>query len=601
MTHDEDRTAVDFGAIASQIVKTRTDFGRLFDEVGSASPAARPFKVVSLGVVADNVAFERALRIAEEGGWFHALGERLIADEFLPRESKGATNLQAVISEALGFPDASVVERGGLRARARLCRVEVEVNGIPNAITGTGFLVGPSTVLTSFHVVSALLDPAAMRPAVGSERFLTVTFDHASDRRKSVSYRVPPEWFVCGREPHPAEVTIDAGAGVKLAADFSPAALAGYLDYAVIVVAGSPGAERGFYDLGKAVAPESGSAVHLFQHPMGVQQRHTSGIVTGFRAGTGEERIDHTANSLQGSSGGLLVDGNYLLIGLHQGSYGTSPVVNTAISAVAIREHVVASRADLLDSRYAQAYRLADGSRPILGRPQCQDWIRRGTRPVVRAKPALIGRGDTFTSKIMAACLPPGEHLIGSVSAFDLRADAGETVKMLLERLGVPFADLPTVADVNSSRGVWIAELVETFVSRIGKTHPTRTVWIVMDDLQKSETPVPEGSVAEFLSALYLRSAGLTNLRIVLLGLRNFPSGFPHAFAQDEDILPPRVEDIASYVRSQLTANGIDYSASEIDRISKLIMRSGGDDITALSDYVSEKVDPVLSDAGEAP
>ena len=65
---------------------------------------------------------------------------------------------------------------------------------------------------------------------------------------------------------------------------------------------------------------------------MGVQQRQTSGTFTGFRDPASKERIDHTANAVTGSSGGLLLDADYALVGLHQGAHG-EPVVNTGISA----------------------------------------------------------------------------------------------------------------------------------------------------------------------------------------------------------------------------------------------------------------------------
>ena len=66
----------------------------------------------ALGTTSDQVAFERALRQADEEGWFTQLGERLIHDGFFPRQSATVTDLQAVLSVALGFTDASVVETG---------------------------------------------------------------------------------------------------------------------------------------------------------------------------------------------------------------------------------------------------------------------------------------------------------------------------------------------------------------------------------------------------------------------------------------------------------------------------------------------------------
>jgi hypothetical protein len=171
----------DFHDLASRVTRTRSDFGRVYDEVRAAVPTSRPFIAVSAGATSDQVAFERALRLANEEGWLTQLGVRLIHDGFLPDQSTAVTALQALIKADLGFPDAVQVERGGLRARQRLCRVEVAIDGNPEAITGTGFLVGPSTVLTAYHVVSSLVDAAGVATA-GSERRLKVRFDFATGR-----------------------------------------------------------------------------------------------------------------------------------------------------------------------------------------------------------------------------------------------------------------------------------------------------------------------------------------------------------------------------------------------------------------------------------
>ena len=588
----------DFSDLASRIPRTRSDFGRVYDEVRAGVPTSRPFITVTAGTTSDQVAFERALRQSDEEGWFPQLGERLLHDGFFPEKSATVTDLQALLSVALGFTDAAVVETGGLRARARLCKVEVAKEGNPAAVTGTGFLVGPSTVLTAFHVVASLVDEAANAPKPGSERQLRVRFDHATGRRETVEYKVSESWLVASSRPHAAEITTSQ----ELAELVSPAGdvdLRGSLDYAVIAVAGSPGSERGYFDLGSAVEPQVGGTIHLFQHPMGVQQRQTSGTFTGFRDPASKERVDHTANAVTGSSGGLLLNADYALVGLHQGAHG-EPVVNTGISALAIRDDVLAKGANVLDSKYVQASRVADDSRPILGRLSCQEWVRRTSKPLVRVRPVTGSKGVSFTLEIMRACLPESEHVIQSVRVLELDSDAMSTASMLLARLGVDAADLPTEGDANTSRGAWLGQLVAAFGARVQDTHRGHTVWLVIDDLEKKEHTIPDGSVRDFLSELYNQSATFTNLRIVLLGMTDVPSGFPTGFVDSEDISPPQLADIVSYVRLRLTAGGIDHSAAEVERFSRLVELTSGRDITSLSDYVADKVDSVLKAAIEA-
>jgi O-antigen/teichoic acid export membrane protein len=72
------------------------------------------------------------------------------------------------------------------------------------------------------------------------------------------------------------------------------------------------------------------------------------------------------------------------------------PIINTGISAIAIRDHVRVSGANLLDSRYVQVIRVADGSRPILD--IVPDSLHQKT-------PFVIGSKDdvAFAAKVLAA------------------------------------------------------------------------------------------------------------------------------------------------------------------------------------------------------
>jgi hypothetical protein len=581
----------DLGDLASRISRTRSEFARIYDEVRAQRPHSRPFLVVSMGFD-DRTAFERALRQANEEQWFTDLGARLVQDGFLI-DGGAVTALHALLRRERGFDDTVQIEKGSMRASNRLCRVEVGVGDNPQAITGTGFLVGPGTVLTSFHVIAGLLDGSV--PARDSARRLRMRFDHTTGNSASPEYRVPDEWLLASSPPHPAELPAGATTPRPPSGDVD---LTGHLDYAVIAIAGSPGAERGYYELECTVEPKVGDRVHLFQHPMGAQQRHADGEFTTFREASSRQRIDHTANALEGSSGGLLLDGDYNLIGLHQGAHG-NPVVNTAISAVAIRDDIRRQGADLLSSRYLQIHRMADGSRPILGRMRCQEWARRPAKSLVRVKSPGDCKGVSFTLSIMQACLPSGDHVIARVQAIELPSDALRTAALLLERLGVSAADLPTEPEASTAHAAWIMRLGSEFVARVAQTHRDRIVWLAIDDLHKSE--IPEGGVRDFLFELYRRSVDFTNLRIVLLGLTTTPTGFPTGLVADEDISPPQLEDIVSYVRIQLTAGGVDHTRMEVVRFAKLVEVTIGTEITKLSDFVADKVDRALQFAIEAP
>ena len=150
-------------------------------------------------------------------------------------------------------------------------------------------------------------------------------------------------------------------------------------------------------------------------------------------------------------------------------------------------------------------------------------------------------------------------------------------------------------------RGAWLGQLVAAFGARVEEAHRDHTVWLVIDDLEKKDHTIPDGSVRDFLSELYKQSANFKNLRIVLLGMTDFPSGFPTGFVDDEDIAPPQLADIVSYVRLRLTAGGIDHSTAEVERFARADRVSrAGPTSRSLSDYVADKVDRVLNAAIEA-
>ena len=320
--------------LAQHITRTRREFGELYDQARPRG-ASRPFLAVADATPLDTVAFERALRQATEESWYEALAAALLGADFLPMGSAVVTQLQAVVQHASGFDDHTLVTSGSIMAQNRLCRVEVAGGPEGGATTGTGFLVGPSAVLTCFHVVKSLIDLGAGGAKAGSEKAITLRFDHRTGRTGE-AFRVPADWLLVWSRVHPAELgSVAAGDQVDLL---------GHLDFAIIQAAASPGSERGFYRLDDVVEPKEAGDVLLLQHPGGVVQKVGRGHFEGFRDGTDRQRLLHTANALEGSSGGLLVDGNHRVIGLHQGAVPAEPggavTVNTAVSALAIRNEV---------------------------------------------------------------------------------------------------------------------------------------------------------------------------------------------------------------------------------------------------------------------
>ena len=95
-----------------------------------------------------------------------------------------------------------------------------------------------------------------------------------------------------------------------------------------------------------------------------------------------QERIDHTANAVIGSSGGLLLDGDYALVGLHQGAHGSTCRQHRDLGDrdPGRRPGPRARTCSTRDTCRRPGW--LDDSRPILGRVKCQEWVRRTAKPL---------------------------------------------------------------------------------------------------------------------------------------------------------------------------------------------------------------------------
>lgn len=214
--------------------------------------------------------------------------------------------LQRVVVDNSKFqnPDSWLVD---MAAKLKtVCRVETS-QGIA---AGTGFLVGPSLVMTNSHVASSFLNPASV----------IFRFD----------YRIQP-----GGKP------LKPGVEYKLAAkDWMVAeSPAGKLDFALMKLQGAPGDESP--GRGMKASPrgwlkpaawnfQKGEPMVIVQHPKGRQMEMAFGSVldTG-----GKEWVDHSVSTQEGSSGSPCFNSSLELVALH---YWGSDKKNAAVRFSAI-------------------------------------------------------------------------------------------------------------------------------------------------------------------------------------------------------------------------------------------------------------------------
>lgn len=240
----------------------------------------------------------------------------------------------------------STFDIGTWRARlgeieGRVCRIEY-----PAATArGTGFLIGPSTVLTNYHVVKAVIDGDAAPADIALRFDFMVGHDGVSVRPGTV-HRLAGNWLV-DHSPYSAR-DFEVDPATEPAAD--------ELDYALLRLDAEPGtepvggetgdpqpAERGWIELPSETYDFAQQpALYIVQHPAGAPMRVAldSDAVVGVNAG--RTRVRYTTTTEPGSSGSPCFGPDWQAVALHHSGdpkygLGQAPGFNQGIPLATIR------------------------------------------------------------------------------------------------------------------------------------------------------------------------------------------------------------------------------------------------------------------------
>ncbi len=207
---------------------------------------------------------------------------RQSAFERMVRRGQSDADLRAYISALTGFADAA-------------CAVEWD-----GQHQGTGFLIGPRTIITNQHVI----DPMPRDSADGLSARFGYALDPNGQVQNGTSVGFDTGWHVFSRPPDPSDE------------DDGPDAIPSdeNLDYAIVRLEAAPDgvAPLPLSPLGEA---SQGNDITIVHHPNGAPLRISKGRLTAI---TGENRrLRYDANTKKGSSGGLVCDHAGRWIGLH--------------------------------------------------------------------------------------------------------------------------------------------------------------------------------------------------------------------------------------------------------------------------------------------
>jgi S1-C subfamily serine protease len=244
----------------------------------------------------------------------------LTPEQALPRVS---ARLERLVDPQRGIADlGSFYARIGELMR-QVCAVELGDD------YGTGFLIGPRTILTNYHVVERAIDggfdPAAIRVRFDFQRLRDGLTTNAGVVHELAA---GADWIVA--KARYSESDKQAYNETSLPTD-------GELDYAVLqtrdevgreVSSGLDGVERGWVEpRASAYGFPTGSFLLIVQHPCHDPISFDSATDAVIRVNPNGTRVHYTPNTMPGSSGSPVLDRKLELVALHHGGEPGSPDV----------------------------------------------------------------------------------------------------------------------------------------------------------------------------------------------------------------------------------------------------------------------------------
>lgn len=202
---------------------------------------------------------------------------------------------EKIVLENVPITDVEVWRAQMMASERAVCRVEIGGNGI-----GTGFLVGPSLLITNYHVVDSVID-GPDKPAG-----VTLRFDYKKNADGKTVQKGQPYSLI---------------GGDKWLAASSPIA---ELDYALLRVQGKPGEDA---VAGQAGAPvrgfltpqahelKAGDPLFIIQHPNAGYLKFAPGAIDDPQIAT--NRVAYTVNTEPGSSGSPCFTSDWTPVALH--------------------------------------------------------------------------------------------------------------------------------------------------------------------------------------------------------------------------------------------------------------------------------------------
>ena len=239
--------------------------------------------------------------------------------------------LESLVEPNLRFVDSDAWFVEGQAMGRRVCRIRASSS--TTTLWGTGFLVGPGSILTNCHVV---------RHVVGQPNpDVTFQFDYRvrPDGSTSDGVTLGPNtggdgWLVCS-SPHSKYDLEVAPTGLPTDEE---------LDYALVRIAGEPGTERGWVDITSAPSAAPDQSLAILQHPDKAPLKLALDTKAILALNGNQTRVTYRTNTIGGSSGSPCFNMDWQPVALHHSGDPAAPdfpaTRNQGIPFGAITKHV---------------------------------------------------------------------------------------------------------------------------------------------------------------------------------------------------------------------------------------------------------------------
>jgi V8-like Glu-specific endopeptidase len=226
----------------------------------------------------------------------------------------------------------------------QVCQVEVKTRS-GGKYFGTGVLIAPDIILTNYHVIETVADPAGFHPG-GKDATpgdVIIRFDNRKSTsgyiQAGVEFHLQDDWLAAFSPYHALDLQgqPDWNNPIENELDFALLRVAGSPGEQNLLSGSSPSAEnkRGWVKLNQRVSSGvTGMGLMIVQHPEGGMLKVGLDTEAVLAVNASESRIKHKVNTANGSSGAPCFNLNWDLVAIHQAgipSTKTNPGYNVAI------------------------------------------------------------------------------------------------------------------------------------------------------------------------------------------------------------------------------------------------------------------------------